>query len=259
MKKLLKYLIVFIGVVFIFLNIYLIIKYLDNDSIYDHVYSHRGASGEEIEHTIKSYDLAVLYGSKYIEIDIVSSKDGNLYISHDLSAKRITGVDKTYKEMLDYEIENLRTKDNQNILSVEDVFKRYKDITFVIEIKDHDIDLEKLNKLVTKYNCDVIIQCNSKHILKKVKDIFANAVTLYLCYNIEDFDDAIDIMYIDIIAVSKEFMNQKNMDLVHTNGKKFCVWELNTTDDIKKAIDLGVDSYFTNYTRKAIELEKIYR
>ena len=57
-----------------------------NDSS-SRVYSHRGASGEEIEHTVAAYDLAILYGSKYIEQDLVTSRDNTLYVSHDLSAK----------------------------------------------------------------------------------------------------------------------------------------------------------------------------
>lgn len=36
----------------------------------DYVILHRGASGEEIEHTFKAYDLALNYGTKYIEQEL---------------------------------------------------------------------------------------------------------------------------------------------------------------------------------------------
>ncbi|WP_094243318.1 glycerophosphodiester phosphodiesterase [Tetragenococcus halophilus] len=84
----------------------------------DYVISHRGASGEEVEHTFKAYDLALDYGTKYIEQDLVTSKDGTLYISHDENAERIAGVDKNYNDMSDKEIDHLKTEDNQHILSV---------------------------------------------------------------------------------------------------------------------------------------------
>lgn len=70
----------------------------------EHVYSHRGASGEEIEHSIAAYDLALLYGSKYIEQDVVLSADGTLWISHDRNAKRITGMDARYSDLTDEQI-----------------------------------------------------------------------------------------------------------------------------------------------------------
>ena len=40
---------------------------------------------------------------------------------------------------------------------------------------------------------------------------------------------------------------------------KFNVWTLNSSSQITEAIALGVDSYFTNYTAKALLLEKKYR
>lgn len=100
------------------------------------VISHRGASGEEIEHTFSAYDLAILYGSKYIEQDLVTSKEGTLYVSHDENAKRITGIDKKFSEMTDSEIDQLRTENGEKIHSLQEVFNRYNDsVTYVIELK----------------------------------------------------------------------------------------------------------------------------
>ncbi|MEO1781207.1 glycerophosphodiester phosphodiesterase family protein [Enterococcus diestrammenae] len=66
--------------------------------------------------------LAIQYGSKYIEQDLVTSKQGTLYVSHDLSAKRLTGVDKQFSDMTDVEINVLKTIIGESILSLRDVF-----------------------------------------------------------------------------------------------------------------------------------------
>ena len=58
----------------------------------DHVYSHRGASSDEIKHTFAAYDKAIAQGSHNIEQDLVISADGTLYISHDLTSNRIAGA-----------------------------------------------------------------------------------------------------------------------------------------------------------------------
>lgn len=51
-------------------------------------------------------------------------------------------------------------------------------------------------------------------------------------------------------------MTKENVALVHKNNKDFNVWTLDTTSEILQAIDLKVDTYFTNYTAKALALEK---
>ena len=54
-------------------------------------------------------------------------------------------------------------------------------------------------------------------------------------------------------------MNKQNIKKAHTNNKKINIWTLNTKKEIITAIKLDVDTYFTDYTKKAIKLEKKYR
>ena len=42
------------------------------------------------------------------------------------------------------------------------------------------------------------------------------------------------------------------------NGKLFSAWTLDSEETIKKAIDMGVDTYFTNDTPLALRLEREY-
>jgi glycerophosphoryl diester phosphodiesterase len=54
-------------------------------------------------------------------------------------------------------------------------------------------------------------------------------------------------------------MTADNLKAAHEHDKKFSAWTLNTEDEIRSAIDLGADSYFTDDTGLAIKLEKEYR
>jgi glycerophosphoryl diester phosphodiesterase len=47
------------------------------------VIAHRGASGERPEHTLESYQLAILQGADYIEPDLVMTRDGVLIARHE--------------------------------------------------------------------------------------------------------------------------------------------------------------------------------
>lgn len=232
------------------------------ENVAKHVYSHRGASGEEIEHTFAAYDLAIAYGSEYIEQDLVTSKDGTLFVSHDLSAKKITGVDKLYSDMLDTEIEQLRTADGGSILRLQDVFDRYKDsIRYVIELKENDKQTDLFETIIKKNNLEnqVVVQSFSLKPLEKLSRIFPKMPQLFLTNNQEGLNNALEKKYVDIIAVNKDLMTSENKQVVHNHKKLFNVWTLNTEREIKAAIEMGVDTYFTNFTAKALLLEKEYR
>ncbi|HCM89258.1 MULTISPECIES: glycerophosphodiester phosphodiesterase [Vagococcus] len=225
----------------------------------EHVYSHRGASGEEIEHTFEAYDLAISYGSQYIEQDLVTSKDKTLYVSHDLNAKRLTGEDKKYGEMTDDEIDKLKTKNAEKIHRLRDVFVRYQDtVTYVIELKGEDEQIELFKEEVqqAKLKDKIIVQSFKVKTLEKLNETFPKMKKLLLVKDQKTLDQTIKHSVVDIFGVSKKLMTEENIENIHKNKKTVSVWTLNRSDDIKKAINLNVDTYFTNFTGKALVLEK---
>lgn len=56
------------------------------------VIAHRGASGERPEHTLAAYALAIDQGADFIELDLVSTRDGVLVARHDLELSATTDV-----------------------------------------------------------------------------------------------------------------------------------------------------------------------
>ena len=91
-----------------------------------HVFSHQGTAKEECSETFAAYDLAILYGSRCLEQDLVISSDGILYCSHDLSPERLTGEQRQFSEMTSREIDALRTETgNLCIPRLSAVFARY--------------------------------------------------------------------------------------------------------------------------------------
>ncbi|MGL4663353.1 MAG: acyltransferase family protein, partial [Culicoidibacterales bacterium] len=117
-------------------------KALDNRPAWKatRIISNKG-SAEEIGNTLAAYDLAIKYGTQYIELDVVTSKTGTLYISHDLSAKNLTGVNKLFGDMTNEEIDQLRinksSQEKIELLKLQDVITRYTDtINYVIDLKE---------------------------------------------------------------------------------------------------------------------------
>ena len=85
---------------------------------------------------------------------------------------------------------------------------------------------------------------------------------LFVCWNQGDFDYVLDKPYVDIISVRADvetgILTESNCNAAHEAGKKFSAWTLDTEDAIKNAIDMGVDTYFTNDTPLALRLEREY-
>ncbi|MCZ3622885.1 glycerophosphodiester phosphodiesterase [Lactobacillus mulieris] len=233
-----------------------------------HVISHRGSgANDEVEHTFAAYNQAIDSGSHYIEQDLVSSKEGTLWVSHDPSARRIFHCNQLFRDMTDSEIEELKTSNNEHCHRLSEVFNHYKkdkDVNFVVEVRTK-WDFNQIPTLVkTIHKCKIpvyrlIIQCWTKEDAARIKSALPQVKTLFLCGDYPDFEEATKDSNIDIVAPEEHLAYPQNIKFAHKHNKKFCTWTIDSSTQIKQAIKNGVDYYFTNYSAKAIDYEKIYR
>lgn len=240
-------------------------KMLDNRPAWkvSRVISNKGTV-EEIPHTFAAYDLAIKYGSHYIEPDVVLSKNGTLYVSNKASAKELTGVDKLFINMTDKEIDALRisknlTQQNLKILKLQDVFDRYgTSVNYVIDLKENVKQVVKIMEIIKKNKLEknVIVQATKAETLNRLETVMPSVKKMLHVANVQEMKEAVQNKNIDIIGIFKSQMTEANVRFIHEKGKEVSVWTLNTTEEINRAINLNVDSYFTDFTGKAIMLEK---
>ena len=227
----------------------------------DHVISHRGSAGPG-EHSFEAYDAAIEAGSHNIEQDIVVSKDGTLYVSHDRTADRMTGASGSFSEMSDAEIDSLTTDNGGHILKLSEVFDRYgKNVRYIIELPDNGkASVVGFCRLVDEYGLEdrIVLQSFDPGVLEEAEKKYPNMPKMYLCRTSEGISSGLELECADIIGARKTVMTKENCDAVHDAGRKFCVWTLNSEEDIKEAIGLGTDYIFTDDTPLAIELERRY-
>ena len=228
----------------------------------EHVYAHRGSSGDSAEHSFRQYDEAIGDGAAYIEQDIVISKDGTLYVSHDTDAGRMTGTNRNYSDMTDEEIDQLTTYAGEKILKLGEVFDRYgTSINYVIELKNTDRATEDaFASLVDQYGLRdrIIVQCFYTDTLEYLEGIFPEMPKLCLVKEANALEQGIEAPYVDIICVEQSMMTEETASRVHDSGKLFSAYTLVSEDEIRSAIDLGVDTYFTDSVALAISLEESY-
>ena len=228
------------------------------------MYSNRGTAGSE-EHSFKAYDAAIEAGSRYLGIDVVVSSDGVLYVSYEQNAVAMTGYNGMYEYLSSETIDGLTTEAGNKVLRLSEVFDKYgKDVNYVIILRPNsDACIEAFEKLVDEYGFEDVITVGSLYpeVVETLENKYPDMPKIYECWSQADFGYVVDKPYVDIISVkvSAVLMTESNCSTAHENGKLFSAWTLDTEDDIKYAINMGVDTYFTNDTPLALSLEKEYR
>lgn len=236
---------------------------ITSHSIAEHIYSHRGSAGIE-EHSFKAYDEAIAAGSKNLELDIVMSSDRVLFVSHDINASFMTDTNANYADMTAAEIEGLRTRAGGKVLRLSEVFDKYgKDVNYLIELKTNTPAINQAFKdIIAKYKFQDVVGVQSVYAdsLRVIEEDLPDMEKVLVCRTQDSVDYGLPLSYVDMLAVSYDegLMTDENLKAARDNGKRFSAWTLNDEASIKKAIDMGLDLYFTDDTALAMSIEKDY-
>ena len=161
------------------------------------------------------------------------------------------------------QIDQLKTKSGSNVLKLKDLFEKYGDsVNYILDIKytsQRNIEAFTIAVRTNGLEKNVIAASAYFDALRPLDETFPDMTKIYICADQATFDLALDRDYVDMISVPKEIMTADNLKAAHDHDKKFSAWTLNSEEEIRGAIDLGVDSYFTDDTALAIKTEQEYR
>ena len=232
------------------------------------VTAHRGASAFYPENTMSAFEGAIEFGADWIELDVQQSKDGKLFVMHDHSFYRTTGLREFSWNLTFDEIEQLDAGSffsdayaGEKIPGLEEVIQLAKEnhVRLNIEIKPsaNDKDIEKsVVDLVREMDFadSCVISSQMYGSLQKVKDYDPEISTLYvmsLAYgNINRLKAA------DGFSMEAGNATPSMVSRIHNAGKQIYVWTVNNRKTINRMIDLNVDNIITD--RVALVQECIY-
>jgi glycerophosphoryl diester phosphodiesterase len=176
----------------------------------------------------------------------------------------MTGYNGMYEYINSETVDELRTDAGNPVLRLSQVFDKYgKDIHYVIELKDRrDACTKAFEDLVDKYGYSdiIIVQSMYPEVLEALDEKYPDMPKLLVCWNQSAFVRNLDEPYIDMFSLKADagLMTESNCGLAHQSKKLFGAWKLNDEDSIKRAIDIGVDNYFTDNGALALSIEKDY-
>lgn len=227
------------------------------------VMAHRGSSIVELENTKEAFIKAMEDDIKYIELDVVETKDKQVVIVHDLDLKRLANIDKKVSELNWNEIKdiNIYSEDKSkygHIMLLKELLQIVeKDVILNIELKPNDCNDEELALLVEDiiaYYPRHMICSFSRKSLNKIKDINPNRKTgLIMAIALGNYED---ISFVDFYSIEQSFVTESSVAKIHENGKQVFAWTVNDTEYISDYLVNEVDGIITDYPNEMIKAVK---
>jgi glycerophosphoryl diester phosphodiesterase len=237
--------------------------------------AHRGFSGKYPENTLLAFKKAIEEKVNMIELDITTSKDGEIIVFHDSTMLRVSGINKHIRDLSFDKINDIDAGSWFNlqysglkIPKLTDVFKLIDDTILInIEIK-HDAvsffnrNLErKLLSLIKEHKMEnkVVICSFNPMIVNRIRKLEPKISTAYLItQNVNSFLiyllSKINARY---VYIDFNYLNQKNIKKLKSGGLKVIAFTLNSPNEFKNVLKLGVNGVITDYPDKLNEFLQI--
>ena len=223
------------------------------------IVGHRGASGLEVENTLKSFELAIKLGVDMVELDVHQCKSGHLVVFHDDTVDRLTDGEGRIADLTLAQLRKLNIKKDQKIPTLDEVLQLIdKRCKVNIELKGEGTG-KSTALILGRY-------------LKKGWLLDQFVVTSFNFYELRDFQVVLphipigiifDRLPIDYTLFAQQFgaqnimmnytlLTPSLMDRAKARGLRVFAWTVNKIMDAKMLIKLGVDGIVTDYPNKLI-------
>ncbi len=219
-------------------------------------WGHRGASGYETENTIPSFKKAIEMGVDGIELDVYTSQDGHVVVSHSDSVE-IDGQRYRISKLSLEEIQRARLPNGSRIPTLPEVFQAVKPLAngmllYSIDLKDVR-DLEPYARVLDDHGvAGLVYTCmESRFFIKKAKRAHPGLKYVYSTH--VNPDGIVE----DLDQVSKDVVTAINIpvgellpgvvDAIHAKGLLSFCWDAHDKESIKKAVSMHPDGIYSNY------------
>jgi len=200
---------------------------------------HRGARAEKSipENTLVSFDCALAQGCDGFEFDVRLSADGQPVICHDT---RVHGF------------EIVQTSSNQLALpTLRDVLKRYQSSAFLdIELKVSGLEAIMLKLLHTYPPArGYVVSSFLPEVLQVIHGTDATIPLGLICETRAQFG-VWSQLPINYVILQQNLARQNVITKIKDSGKKLYVWTVNSTTDIRRLADRGVDGIISDHPQR---------
>jgi glycerophosphoryl diester phosphodiesterase len=207
---------------------------------------HRGAKAYEIENTLESFKKAIKLGANAVELDVRTSSDAKLIISHDGNLKRVFGKDVHINEAT---LEELKELTGNRIATLEEAlrFINRKGEKILVELKEVGYERMVLDVIrKEKMEDRVIVVSFHEEALAYVRDLDRKIETGLVYAKFKKPIDAALKLNAQYLVPLYRFVHRRDVAKAHKKNLKVIVWTINTKEEVRNYIAKGVDGIATD-------------
>jgi glycerophosphoryl diester phosphodiesterase len=228
--------------------------------------AHRAGAVKAPENTLAALEQAIADGADFAEIDVQTTRDGELVILHDGDLARIAGDPRRVEE---FTLSELRRLDigrwhsdaftGQHVATLGEMIALARGrIRLNVELKynrkDPVLAAKVLELLRSEGTLDECIITSLEHsAIREVKRLAPQArAGLIVTKSIGD-PAAVDA---DFLSLNQDAVSPRLVARAHSRGKQVHVWTVNDRPSMERMVEMGVDSLITDHPATAAELRQ---
>ena len=239
------------------------------------IFAHRGANKEAAENTCSAFDAALAYPIDGMETDVQLSRDEVAVLWHDrflnkvgLPDKHIDDYDYAQLQEMNFAAHFSPAVQSESIMTLQAFVDAYRSRSrLLIEIKNRDWEPVPRHQIKVRQTLDRVGPVADDTIMASS---FNLASLIYahqyrpdfpLVYNFETEQTLADAervlaeqAFLHGLCLPIENLDAVMVKLLRSHGKCIAVYTCNSDEEIKKALDLGVDILISDLPQKALTL-----
>lgn len=246
------------------------------------LFAHRGASGEAPENTLVAFRRAAETGIVYAELDVHTSRDGQVVVIHDETLERTTDG---HGKVRDHTLAALQQLDagcrfsldggqtfpfraaGVRIPSLAEVFEALPHLRFTVEIKQTDPPMEELVIAVVR-DCQregsVLLASEHDQVVARVRALAPDIATSFAAGEVVDFIQRVATGQLaayrppaQALQIPPEFqgiplVTAETVAAAHSLGCEVHVWTINEPQEMERLLDLGVDGIMSDFPSRLL-------
>jgi len=210
----------------------------------------------EPDNTLASFTAAVAMGVDGVELDVYTSEDGHVVVSH-TDTLDIGGHFYRITKLPLAEIKKIELSKNQRVPTLDEVFSDMEKLSdrkllYSIDLKDVR-DAEAYHGVLVKHGVSArVFTCmESRLFIKKVQRQFPDLTYVLSTHPtaagvIEELDK-VDPAIIKVVNMPVGEASKALVDAIHAKGLKSFIWDVNDEKAMRDAASWGPDALYSNY------------
>lgn len=208
------------------------------------------------ENSLEAFANAVDLGFDYLETDLRTSKDGEVFAFHDPDLRRTLGAAVRFSSLTAEEVRDFRMADSARVASLGDLLAEFPDAVFNIDFKD-DAGIERGLAQIDRYDAAerVIIASFSHRRLARVRSLAPHLFTsasqaevARMRFGRRLHPSAPQPIALQVPVSYRGFpiLTRRLIARAHRFGIQVHVWTIDDPREMHRLFDLGADGIITD-------------